>query len=59
MLLYKLKHALGYCTDPGIEKSTIAVIQPVLRHNGTDEFADAASHQYGKSLSNQVKKLCI
>ena len=42
------------CTDPGTENSVVAVIQPVLRHNGTDYFAGSNSHRYGKSPANQV-----
>ena len=41
-------------TDMGTENSILAVIQPMLRHTGTDTFAGAASHRYGRSPSNQV-----
>lgn len=43
-------------TDPGTENSIVAVIQPVLRHIGSDSFAGCNSHRYGKSPSNQVSK---
>ena len=32
----------------------IAVIQPMLRHNHSDSFAQEKSHIYGRSTSNQV-----
>ena len=41
-------------TDPGTENSIVAVVQPALRHNGSDNFAGSNSHRYGKSPSNQV-----
>ena len=43
-------------TDAGTENSALAVIQPILRHNHTDEFAQEKSHRYGKSTTNQVLK---
>ena len=41
-------------TDLGTENSTIAVIQPALRHGGDDKYAGENSHRYGKSTSNRV-----
>ena len=41
-------------TDPGTENSIVAIIQPALRHSGSDNFAGSNSHRYGKSPSNQV-----
>ena len=41
-------------TDRGTENSILAMIQPMLRHNHTDLFAQHKSHIYGKSTSNQV-----
>lgn len=41
-------------TDIGTENSTIALIQPILRHGHTDSLAGENSHRYGKSTSNQV-----
>lgn len=56
---YKQTHLLtGYPsilrTDAGTENSSLAYIQPVLRHNHSDEFAKESSHRYGKSTTNQV-----
>lgn len=44
-------------TDLGTENSSVAVIQPVLRHYHTDSLAGKNSHWYGKSTANQVKDL--
>ena len=46
-------------TDPGTENSLVAVIQPALRHTGSDNFAGSNSHRYGKSPSNQVCDVMI
>ena len=56
---YKQTHLLTGCpsilrTDAGTENSSLAYIQPVLRHNHSDEFAKESSHRYGKSTTNQV-----
>ena len=60
--LFACELLLCYCTgcpkilrtDPGTENSLVAVIQPALRHTGSDNFAGSNSHRYGKSPSNQV-----
>jgi hypothetical protein len=44
-------------TDAGTENSALAVVQPILRHCHTDEFAQEKSHRYGKSITNQVLKM--
>ena len=44
-------------TDAGTENLALAVIQPILRHSHTDEFAQEKSHRYGKSTTNQVLKI--
>ena len=41
------------------ENSLVAVIQPALRHTGSDNFAGSNSHRYGKSPSNQVCDVMI
>ena len=41
-------------TDMGTENSSIAVIQPILRHHHYDSLSKSNSHRYGKSTSNQV-----
>ena len=41
-------------TDAGTENSMLSVIQPIFRHNNTDEFAQERSFRYGRSTSNQV-----
>ena len=46
-------------TDAGTENSALAVIQPILRHSHTDEFAQEKSHRYGKSTTNQVLNMHV
>ena len=46
-------------TDRGIENSLLAVIQPMLRHCHSDDFAQHRSHIYGRSTSNQVRNIII
>jgi hypothetical protein len=41
-------------TDAGTENSTLAFVQPILRHYHNDEFAQERSFRYGPSISNQV-----
>lgn len=43
-------------TDAGSENSTLAFVQPILRHYHTDEFAQERSFRYGPSISNQVSE---
>ncbi len=42
-------------TDCGTNNSHLAFIQPFIRRDGSDCFANQASFRYGKSVSNQVK----
>ena len=46
-------------TDPGTENSIIVVMQPMLRHNGSDPLSGANSHRYGTSTSNQVLTITL
>ena len=40
--------------DLGTENSSLAVIQPILRHSHQDDLSGDKSHRYGKSTANQV-----
>ena len=41
-------------TDAGTGNSLLAMIQPMLRHEHTDDLSKDKSHIYGRSTSNQV-----
>ena len=38
----------------GTENSTLAIVQPILRHFDFDHLAGGKSFMYGKSINNQV-----
>ncbi|XP_062515632.1 uncharacterized protein LOC134191084 [Corticium candelabrum] len=55
---FKSIREIGGCprvvrADRGTENTTIAFVQPFLRHYGTDSLAKTKSFWYGKSITNQ------
>ena len=51
---YYFRLSYSIQTDLGTENSNVAFLQPILRHNDSDDFSGSYSHRYGRSTSNQV-----
>ena len=57
--LFLLQNMRLLTTDLGSAKSKITFLQSMLHHYHSDSLSDCNSHCYGKSTSNQVKRIII
>ena len=50
------KNNIDYFTLGCPRNSTLAIVQPILRHFDSDHLAGGKSFMYGKSINNQVQQ---